>query len=191
MNTGGMATRTRLTRAEAKEQTRQAVLTAAREVFEERGFHGASLEAVAERAGYTKGAVYSAFASKGELFLAIYEERSRRRAAQILAVSDSKAAKRAGIDEFVHVMREERNWSLALLEFWLHAARDPALRPRFLAAHRALHEAYGAAHGWNEVEQSVALGFGNGMLLEALIDPDRDYAGLMQQGADLIERGAS
>ena len=66
----------RLTRDERRAQTRERLLDAAAEVFNRLGYHGASLEAVADAAGYTKGAVYSNFASKSELFLALAERRS-------------------------------------------------------------------------------------------------------------------
>ena len=67
----------RLSRAESAALTRRRLLEAAQRVFFERGFHGASLEAVAEEAA-TKGAVYSRFASKADLFLAYQEERNER-----------------------------------------------------------------------------------------------------------------
>ena len=63
-----MATRPRISRAESQARTRQALLDAAREVFVERGLHRASVEAIAERAGFTRGAFYSNFSSKQELF---------------------------------------------------------------------------------------------------------------------------
>ena len=58
----------RLTRAESQARTRRALLDAAGEIFAERGFHRASVEAITARAGYTRGAFYSNFASKEELF---------------------------------------------------------------------------------------------------------------------------
>jgi AcrR family transcriptional regulator len=63
-----MAGTSRLTRAESQARTRQALLDAAGEVFAERGLQRTSVEAIAERAGYTRGAFYSNFASKEELF---------------------------------------------------------------------------------------------------------------------------
>ncbi len=65
----------RLTRAEAQAQTRRRLLDGAAVVFARRGFHGASLEEVADEAGYSKGAVYSNFVSKEELFLAVLAAR--------------------------------------------------------------------------------------------------------------------
>jgi AcrR family transcriptional regulator len=52
---------TRLTRSQRQEQTRAQLLDAALPVFLRRGFHGASLDEIAEEAGYTTGAVYSNF----------------------------------------------------------------------------------------------------------------------------------
>ena len=66
---------TRLTRAESQAKTRSALLHAAAEVFVERGFAGASVEAITERAGYTRGAFYSNFASKEALFAELLQER--------------------------------------------------------------------------------------------------------------------
>jgi len=69
--------RRRLTRSEAQALTRRRLLDAAAEVFAEQGFRAASLSDVADRAGYTIGAVYSNFASKDEVFHALMRERLR------------------------------------------------------------------------------------------------------------------
>jgi AcrR family transcriptional regulator len=50
-----------------RQATRERVLEAAGEVFAERGFHGASVEDICERAGFTRGAFYSNFSSKDDL----------------------------------------------------------------------------------------------------------------------------
>src|SRR3954470_1627531 len=66
----------RMTRAETREQTREAVIAAADALFSERGFHASSVGDIAAAAGYTKGAVYSNFASKEDVFFAVYERRA-------------------------------------------------------------------------------------------------------------------
>ncbi|HZD71914.1 MAG TPA: helix-turn-helix domain-containing protein, partial [Actinomycetes bacterium] len=48
---------------------------AARRVFARRGYHDASVEEVAEEAGFSKGAVYSNFTSKEDLFVTLLEQR--------------------------------------------------------------------------------------------------------------------
>jgi AcrR family transcriptional regulator len=60
------------------EHTRSLLLDAAEEVFARRGFDGAALEDIAEAAGYTRGAIYSHFGSKAELFLAVLERQRRQ-----------------------------------------------------------------------------------------------------------------
>jgi AcrR family transcriptional regulator len=62
-------------RDEQKALTRRRLLDAAETVFARRGFHGASVEEIAREAGATTGAVYSNFAGKEDLFLALFEER--------------------------------------------------------------------------------------------------------------------
>ena len=70
-----MAT-TRLTKAEQSAQTRRALLDAAHELFAEDGYAATSTEAVARRAGVTRGALYYQFRDKAALFAAVYEEQS-------------------------------------------------------------------------------------------------------------------
>ena len=85
---------TRLSRAERRQQTHQDLVTAAEACFVGRGFNATSVDEVAERAGYTKGALDSNFASKEDLFFAVYQ----RRVEQVLteAVSGLRKPARNG-----------------------------------------------------------------------------------------------
>ena len=74
--------RRRLSQAEAKEQTRQQLLAAAARVFAQKGFGGASLEEIAETAGYTTGALYYNFTGKEQLFLELLNVGMTRQAAR-------------------------------------------------------------------------------------------------------------
>src|SRR3954453_5948932 len=67
----------RLTREERKAQTRSDLLRAASRLFVRNGFVATSLSDIAEEAALTKGAVYSNFDSKEELFLALLQETDR------------------------------------------------------------------------------------------------------------------
>jgi AcrR family transcriptional regulator len=60
-----------MTQERRRQRTRDLLLDAAKDVFARRGFEGASLEEIAESAGYTRGAIYKHFSSKEELFLAV------------------------------------------------------------------------------------------------------------------------
>src|SRR5438128_1786510 len=70
-----------MSRAAQTERNRQLVLEAARQVFLTQGYHGARLDAIAEEAGFSKGVVYSQFAGKADLFVALLEHRIAERAA--------------------------------------------------------------------------------------------------------------
>jgi AcrR family transcriptional regulator len=148
----------RLARAERKERTKGEVVEAARTVFLRRGFHAASLDEIAEEAGYTKGAVYSNFASKDELFLGVldahFERRMRRYTDAALDEQTLDEAYRAVAGLMFEEDRREPEWAPLLLEFWAHASRRERLRAavverreRFLNAVAALIEELVSRHG--------------------------------------------
>ena len=124
-------------RRKPRHQTRRDLLDAAASVFARRGFHGASVEAVAEAAGFSTGAVYSNFEGKEALFLALYEERLQRRRRELTEAvvgaggrADGLAAAAADVGQ---ALRREPDWFLLYFEFALHAARNPRFRRRFAA----------------------------------------------------------
>jgi AcrR family transcriptional regulator len=128
----------RLTRAESQAQTRQRLIEAAAIVFARRGFHGASIDEVADEAGYTKGAVYSNFGSKDELFLAVLEARLQTNA-DFYRRLDQRAQAQPGQDLAGLLPRLddlEETWCLLQVEFWLYALRNPPLRDRMAALYR-------------------------------------------------------
>jgi AcrR family transcriptional regulator len=138
-------TRRRLTRAERKEDTRARLLASAARVFARRGFHAASVEEVAEDAGFSKGAVYSNFESKEDLFLAMVEARFQDRLAAIRAAvaepgAPGEQARRSG-DSFIRTLAADPEWPAVFMEFWAYAQRDPSVRRRFAAQVGALRAA--------------------------------------------------
>jgi AcrR family transcriptional regulator len=104
-------------------------------VFARRGFHGASVEAVAEEAGFSTGAVYSNFDSKQELFLSLYEERIQRRRRELTEAVTRAGGGTRGVQsaaaDVEHIFGAEREWLLLYFEFVLHAARNPDFARRF------------------------------------------------------------
>ena len=128
----------RLSRAERREQTRQELISAAEACFVTRGFHATSVDQVAERAGYTKGAVYSNFAAKEDLFFAVYERRVQRMQTEVEPGLRQAGAEHT-FDWLATTMIERRDrddgWLAVFLEFWAHALRNPELRDRFAAIH--------------------------------------------------------
>jgi AcrR family transcriptional regulator len=121
-----------LTPERRRQQTREHLLAAAAEVFGERGFHGASLDEVAAVAGFTKGAVYSNFKSKEDLFLALFKANYEREMQALRTTLDSEVPPESRISDFVSLIRDEtrrtRNMGLLYQEFLLYAARNPTAR---------------------------------------------------------------
>ena len=132
---------TRVTRRERSAAHRAALLEAARRVFLAAGYHGASVDAVAGEAGFTIGAVYWQFGSKADLFLALLEQRVGERIEQIRSVLDGAgvAAETAAVArQWAGVLRTDLDWTLLVIEFRVHAARDPVLAARFAQVHARL-----------------------------------------------------
>ncbi len=139
----------RLNRAEKREANRQRILRAARTVFGRRGFHGASIEEIADEAGLSNGAIYYNFESKGDLFFALLEERAQERIRHMrktLAGPHLGNGDRALEDEArdaTRSLKESREWRLLLLEFTAHALRTPSLAPKLREHKRRLRSALG------------------------------------------------
>jgi AcrR family transcriptional regulator len=140
----------RLNRAEKREANRQRILRAARAVFGKRGFHGASIDQIADEAGLSNGAIYYNFESKGDLFLALLEERSEERIRHMrrtlvraprAATQDHAVADEAR--DATRSLKESREWRLLLLEFAAYAIRDPSLAPKLRQHKRNLRAALG------------------------------------------------
>ena len=129
-----MAASARPTRAEKQAQTRQALLDAAGEVFVERGFHRASAEAIAERAGFTRGAFYSNFASKQELFAELLQSTvyaAYRQMIELQLESDGPLpSNRDTAETLARVQAHPAGtWMFRLwLELLLEAGRDESMR---------------------------------------------------------------
>jgi|SRR3954469_2091862 AcrR family transcriptional regulator len=130
---------------ERKAQTRAELLDATAELFAERGFQRVTMEQIAERAGFTTGAIYRHFESKQDLFLSLFEDRIERRMRAIEQAAPPEIGPEAGLEgagrQFAELLRRDRGWYLLLFEYWLEAARDPAFRKRFRRRHERSHAA--------------------------------------------------
>jgi AcrR family transcriptional regulator len=135
--------RERLTRAERRERTREELIAAADDLFTARGFHATSVDEIALEAGYTKGAVYSNFESKEDLFFAVYEQRADQ-----VATDYERAFREAGpiagseriVSEAVQRRGRDDGWLAVFFEFWAHVVRRPELRERFAKIHARVLE---------------------------------------------------
>jgi AcrR family transcriptional regulator len=134
----GMA---RLTRAQRRQQTRARLLDAAGQVFARRGFHAATIDEVAEAAGYTKGAVYSNFATKDALVLALLDQRVAAQLEQVetldaIESSEELVAAMGGRTE--QEFAAARDFGLLMVEFSLYAMRNPAAQAELAKRYRQL-----------------------------------------------------
>jgi AcrR family transcriptional regulator len=178
----------RLLRAERKERTKSELVEAARTVFLRRGFHAASLDEIAEEAGYTKGAVYSNFDGKDALFLAAFEEHFRRRA----ELYEQAVFDQENIEDSYRVVsrvwREgneaEPEWARLLTEFLVHASRNDSLRAavsevreRGLERIAAIVDVLAAQYGVEFTLPTIEIARGSaalnrGLAIEQLLNPD-------------------
>jgi AcrR family transcriptional regulator len=135
----------RLTPEKRRAMTRAHLLAAAAEVFAERGYSAATLDQIADAAGFSKGAVYSNFASKDDLFLALIQEQSEsmvREYAQLDEADDSDPASRIAALADVYLRRDAdltQAWALNA-EFDLWALRNPEVQRRLVEGSRAVRD---------------------------------------------------
>jgi AcrR family transcriptional regulator len=190
------------TRAERQAHTRKELVDAAERLFTAQGFHATSLDAVAAEAGFTKGAVYSNFGSKEDLFFAVYERRVDLRVAEVERTIEAAPTLREGIERIIpgHGDRPPASdgWMAVLFEFWAHVLRHPELRERFATQHRRIIDVLAAAmvesgeampddpHKLATARYAMQLG----LQLERLTRPDAVDAGLaLRMGRLFMDEG--
>lgn len=131
----------------SRENTRARLLEAAAQVFAEVGLDGASVEAVCERAGFTRGAFYSNFESKDELFLMLAASVAELRGNAVRARVEQMAAEGAlaeGCDPVVLVQQvmdsggDDRLGVMLMSEIRIRALRDEAFGAAYLAQEREM-----------------------------------------------------
>ncbi len=197
---------TRRNRAETSEQNRRDVLDAAHRVFLEKGYHGASLDAIALDAGFSKGVVYSQFGSKDDLFLALLAERIDARRRNSAQRADDVTGPEGFVDvarDAIGVTADSLAWQTVMLEFRAHAARHPPTLARYTELHEraiagtaeilaGIFERAGATPPLPpRILGVIFLSVGTGLAAELLTDPDLDARAISEYIADgLVARAA-
>lgn len=176
----------RLTRTASQARTRDQLVQTARDLFLRDGYFATSIDRVADAAGYTKGAVYSNFASKDELCLAVLDTLLTERAEQILEVvagADRFAAKLAAFESWAESVIGDAGWSTLEIEFASQARTNPALRAAFAKRAAAMRSAIAMMISAGAAEAGVALSMpaeelattvlsvGLGLALQRAFDP--------------------
>ena len=140
--------RTRTARAEGRDG-RATLLEAAMEVFAQRGYRDASVDEIAERAGYSKGAIYFHFSGKDDLLFALLEERvdrPMREAIKMLGSAPPEEDMAAEANRrFVELVRGRRELLLLDHEYRSLALRDSRLRARYVRREAKLRSAFAKA----------------------------------------------
>ncbi len=124
---------------------RRLLLEAAAQVFAQRGYRGASVDAILAEAGLSKGAFYWHFSSKEELFHTLLQERIERPIQELIellhaAPADQDMAPEAS-QRFLEVLERERETILLDHEYWSLATRDRELRARYAKRQAELRSA--------------------------------------------------
>jgi AcrR family transcriptional regulator len=179
-----------LTPERRRERTRQHLIDAAAVVFGQRGYHGGSLDEVAATAGFTKGAVYSNFKSKDDLFVAVLEDQIHGQIREVEALLGGNpfpdATQLDAIRRLIMPRRDRGgiDWMALYLEFVLYALRNPAARTLLQEFRRRTREAVErmVEQGWAALGATptvsasavamISLAIFNGLDLERLVDPD-------------------
>jgi AcrR family transcriptional regulator len=197
--------RSRTARADGKD-AREDLLRAAAEMFSAHGFRDASVDEIAARAGYSKGALYWHFKSKDELFFALMDASVDAPAHEMIELFESAPPEQdmapEGSRRFVELAGEQRELLLLEHEYWSQAVRDPELRARYAKHRQRLRSALGQAlqvrfeHlGTPDLPidpdeiASVVMGLFAGLAQQRLIDPRSVPDQLFGRTLVLIYRG--
>jgi AcrR family transcriptional regulator len=151
----------RLTRDERKARTRADLLEAAAGVVGRKGYHAATVDDIAAEAGYTKGAFYSNFDSKEDVFLELVADRSRN---WTMAVARAYAGDetlperlRKGGEVLTRMVEDQVDWMLLSSEMISQGVRDPRVRERLAQAYEDCRQIIAKAVDQVEREYGVRL----------------------------------
>jgi AcrR family transcriptional regulator len=133
------AIKQRLTRQQSRLETKTRLLESAAQLFARGGYEGASVDLIAENAGYSKGAFYSNFGSKEAIFLELLDTHKRREIealAQLLAMDISASELLSMIRNSETEHGSEFDVGLLSAEFQLQARRDKTFAKTYAKLHR-------------------------------------------------------
>jgi AcrR family transcriptional regulator len=133
----------KLTPERRRQQTRDALVDAAAQVFVRRGFSGASLDEIAEAAGFTRGAIYKHFEGKDDLFLAVFDRVNERTLATFGELLEHGAAVAFDAHRLAQLWAElvcDPELLTLQREFRSYEVRNPKIAARSAAQRRRSHE---------------------------------------------------
>ena len=131
--------RKRLTREESRAQTRATLIAVGREHFIRHGLGGAVAEKIAEDAGYSRGALYSNFDGKEELFLAVIREDQELRMQGFHSMFKEEPSAKERLRKMRDAIADlvtDPDWIVLRAEFEAGALRNERMRQAFVEVHR-------------------------------------------------------
>ena len=131
--------RKRLTREQSRAVTRATLIAVGRAHFLRYGLGGAVAEKIAEDAGYSRGALYSNFDGKEELFLAVIQEEQARHLnvfRSILRDESSAKGRLKKMRDTIADLITDRDWIVLRAEFEAESLRNERIRQSFIDVHR-------------------------------------------------------
>ena len=126
-------------------RTRERLVAAAAALVAEQGFERTSLEAVATRAGMTRGAIYGNFRNRDELFMAVAATHWRPIAPPLLPGGDLAAQLRTLAEAVIEALPARRAAAVGAASFQLYALTHPAMRARIEAANAEIYRRFAVA----------------------------------------------
>ncbi len=125
-------------RGDKRQRTRQALIAATLDVIDETGFAGASLEAIARRAGVTRGSIYSNFADRDELMMAAVASRGMTLDRDFSQPAPLEAQLRRFADNLLAQFPAAAGGGGLVIEFQIYAMSQPRLRAQLAAGYEAM-----------------------------------------------------
>ena len=171
--------------SERRERTRRKLVKAAIDVIARDGFHAASVDAIARKAGFSIGALYSNFGAKDDLFFAVFDEHVAW-FEQKLSEGAAQEDRGAAVVEWMTMLDRQPQQFLVFVEFWAYAVRKPKLRARLAERLTEMRERLTEVVG-DDTAALVSLATARGLAMERLADPaavpDELFAMLASAGA--------
>jgi AcrR family transcriptional regulator len=127
-----MAVTSKRAPTERRAPTHARLVEAATKVVARRGFHAATVDEIAQEAGFSIGALYSNFDSKDDVFLAVFDGHLRWFGERLEESASAEDPTRVFKDWMDSLMKDPEQL-LIFIEFWAYAVRRPKLRRSFAA----------------------------------------------------------
>lgn len=166
----------------SRQEVRRRLLDAAADVLVTHGYGAASVEVITEAAGLSRGALYSNFADKDDLYRELLDELEQNLTAELTAIFDAHQ----GLGPFLEVLAarersgvgDTRSRMILQTELWLLAMRNPAVRKRLATIQQRGIDAIASLVAHADVDLAPAeiaatvAAISDGLLMQRLLDPD-------------------